>query len=272
MITIKQIAYTAFLAVALLVNSSGASFAQDAITQDDTAQQAVKTYMPLIAGQGSTVVEAPATVTTEQQQATGYNETEYQSSAQGAVQAAATPSCTVTYISNNFTSNRGYAMPNNRLQVAIWYDGNYNPALTVQVQYHDSTGNTGLITIGGAASGGALQPYGVKINTREYDLGGCEVSGIISVSGVLPNGVIDGVAVGMYHKNASGRHRLLQSKGLVTNTASDFVGAWPIQLDDNNFRTWTPDIGPSTYEVARFQARMAIVGAQYVQDGWAVVN
>jgi hypothetical protein len=271
MITIKQLVSTTLLAAALLVNRSGASFAQDAVTQNDATQQAAKVYLPLAVDPDGVTSTTSAPVTTGQQ-ATGYNEADYQSSAQGAVQAAAAPSCTVSYISNNFTSNRGYAMPNNRLQVAIWYDGTYNPDLTVKVQYHDSAGNTGLITIGGTAAGGVLQPYGIKINTREYDLGGCEVSGIIGVSGVLPNGVIDGVAAGMYHRNASGRHQLLQSKGLVTNTASDFVGAWPIQLDDNNFRTWTPDIGPSTFEVARFQARMAIVGAQYVQDGWAVVN
>ncbi|MFN8490827.1 MAG: hypothetical protein U0350_24760 [Caldilineaceae bacterium] len=183
-------------------------------------------------------------------------------------QLPGSPKCKVAFISQNLTSNRSSGLPNNRLQATLWYDGDPSANPTVGVEYTDGS-VTGWLLIGGTNPGGKIDNFGVRINTREYDLGGCELTGNLRIAGTIPNGVIDGVAIGLYHKNAQGRYRLLRSQSNNLNTMSDFVGAWPIGYGDAWMATQMPQV---TDPFAFLQARTMITGAKYLPDGPGVAQ
>ena len=76
--------------------------------------------------------------------------------------------------------------------------------------------------------------------------------------------MVDGLAFGLYTKNASGQYKLCQSRATTLNTTSNFVGGWPLGLDDGTFTARATDV---TDGIARQQGMTTIMSAQYAQDG-----
>jgi len=175
----------------------------------------------------------------------------------------------VSFISENLTSNRYDALPNGRLQVAVWYDGksdaNIRPVLYVQYR-NPNTGSRGWISIGTASDpGGRIDRFDTRVETREYSLGACQLTGVVWVSGIKADGqTVDGLAFGLYTKSSNGQYQLWKSRSNTLNTPSDYVGAWPSGFSDNTFNQRTPQI---TDGIAKEQAEMMIRGAKLLGYG-----
>lgn len=168
----------------------------------------------------------------------------------------------------NLTADANNALPNNTIQVAIWYDGALNtsqPTL-VQLEYLNPTnGSVNWITIGNASDpGGAIHRYDQQIDTREYNLGACTLTGKVQISNATADGTIDGVALGIYSKDASGRYRLLHSQSATLSATVDYVGSWRTPVTDAVLNARTPQV---TNSAAREQVRMMIVGAKLLGNG-----
>lgn len=188
-----------------------------------------------------------------------------ESTAAPAVEAAAVPPSCVTFVSTNFTSNRGSGLPNNRAQIVIWYDGNVVNQPAVKIQYADPTGATGSIVIGGPTDpGGLIDRFSTQVETREYNLGNCTITGLVSVGGVTPDGVIDGMAIGIYTKNGAGQYDLWQSWSGPLPTNSHYVGGWPAGITNAWFGARTPQLSNN---FSRQQARTIITSAKYLTNG-----
>jgi uncharacterized repeat protein (TIGR01451 family) len=175
--------------------------------------------------------------------------------------------CGLTHVTNNLQSNRGSGLPTNTLQVAAWYDGTINPSTPprLRIEYIDpATRAIGWITIGQGFVGGPIDPFGAQIETRQYNLGSCQLTGVVDVRGNVANGMVDGLAFGLYTKNAGGQYKLCQSRAATLNSTSDFVGGWPLGLDDGTFAARATDV---TDWFARQQGMTTIMSAQYAQDG-----
>ncbi|MFN8489716.1 MAG: Calx-beta domain-containing protein [Caldilineaceae bacterium] len=159
-------------------------------------------------------------------------------------------------------------LPNNTLQVTTWYDGDLSTSqpTSVKLEYRNTaTGSSGWLAMGDANDpGGALHNFMAQVDTREYNMGVCELTGKVQISGVLANGVIDGVGVGVYYKDVMGRYHLLRSQSTDFSATSDYIGTWPLGLDDTSFANRTPQI---TDGYGRMQARMMITGAKYLGSG-----
>ncbi|MFN8491542.1 MAG: S8 family serine peptidase [Caldilineaceae bacterium] len=168
----------------------------------------------------------------------------------------------------NLTADTNDALPNNTVQVAIWYDGVINASLPtlVQIEYRNpATGSLSWLTIGNASDpGGAIHRFDQRIDTREYNLGACTLTGKVQISNVTADGTIDGVALGIYSKDSSGRYRLLHSQSTTLNTISDYVGSWRIPVTDAVLTARTSQVTNSS---AREQVRMMIVGAKLLGNG-----
>ncbi|MCB9540958.1 MAG: hypothetical protein H6703_00745 [Myxococcales bacterium] len=180
-----------------------------------------------------------------------------------AADAAITEACRITHTGNDFASNRHNGMPNGTLQVTVWYDGNAGK-LTLKLQLKAPSGAMGFITIGAGFPGGSIEPFST-IETRQYTIGDCRLTGLAEVSGVVNNGAIDGLAFGLMAKYADGTYRVVKSIGQPSNKA-DFVGSWPISTDTNTFVQRATDL---TNGFAREQGWMMLYGAQYLGNGKA---
>ncbi|ETW98151.1 MAG: hypothetical protein ETSY2_43210 [Candidatus Entotheonella gemina] len=170
-----------------------------------------------------------------------------------------------TLLGQDLTSNRFDALNKDTLQVVAFYDGQPTGNTSLWIQYWTPTipSTVDWIVIDN------LQIFGTVIETREYHLDGCLLTGAFQVVGVVPNGVIDGLAFALFWKDVDGNYHVLHSTDSSPTSKSNFVGAWPAAMDDDLFRQRTPQI---TDGVARHQARMAIYGAKYLRDGYYTLS
>lgn len=168
-------------------------------------------------------------------------------------------SCDVEYLGSDLTGNRHNALPAGRLQVVLFYDGSDDGSPTLNIQLNDGSS----IDVGGRNPGGHIEPFGREIATREYDVGGCAPTGEFRVSGVVPNGVIDGLAFGLLWRDADGRYTMLKSPA-GADTGAMFVGMWPLGFNNDQFEARTSTI---TTGFGRSSARAIITGAALAPNG-----
>ncbi len=179
-----------------------------------------------------------------------------------AADAAITRACGISFTGEALDSNRYNRLAAGTLQVAAWYDGRAGkPTLAIQVAAPN--GQKGFIRIGAGFPGGGIEDFGRGIETRQYRIGQCKLTGLFEVQGVVPNGVIDGIAFGIHARYADNTFRMLRSVG-KPNTRSDFVAAWPAGMDTNLFIQRTPQVPDN---IARSQAWAALFGAQLLLNG-----
>ena len=168
----------------------------------------------------------------------------------------APPPADPIYRTANLTSNRFSALPNETLQIVLFYDG--AGTATIEFRYQRNDGSHGWLRLN------QIPKYTTKIETHEYDLNGCQLTGEVNVIGVQPDGVVDGLAVGLYWRSASGNYHLHQSTSVAVSSPSDYVGAWPMALSDASFQQRMPQVTDGN---GRAQARAAIMGAKLLRNG-----
>lgn len=163
-------------------------------------------------------------------------------------------------VSHDLSSNRGQSLPIGTLQVVTFYDGATSRRPTLRIEYAGAQDGAGWIDITGIH---ASTSNDGRLDTFEYDLGDAAPTGRFEIAGIVPNGVIDGLAFGLFWRDAEGFHALRSTAPDPLPYAS-FVGAWPIALSDKWFALRTPQL---TTGHARQQAKMAIFGAEYLDNG-----
>ena len=95
-------------------------------------------------------------------------------------------------------------------------------------------------------------------------MSGYRLTGVVTVDGVVADGVIDGVAFGLFWKDDLGVYHHHRSTSDVAVTAAAFVGMWPIGVNCNNLDALTPQVRDGH---AREQVRSMIFGAKYLGNG-----
>lgn len=168
---------------------------------------------------------------------------------------------------NCFTPDRSGALPADTLQVVAFYDGDGVASLDIHL-IDPITGDCCVLTVGGLVN--------TIISTDEYYTYGYVPTGVFDISGVVPNGSVDGVAFGLYWRDTAGVRWLLRSR-TIGGAASgpNFVGGWPLALDETNWDGRMPQLAfpnacySSSYDafVARRQAQMTVSGAQLLGNG-----
>jgi len=162
------------------------------------------------------------------------------------------------FLGEDLTSNRFNGLPNDTLQVVVFYDGAPGEArLDIQV-INPRTHRTRFISIGD------LKKFDEKVETREYRMHGAIPTGLFRVRGVVPDGVIDGLAFGLFFKDVRGRYHVLQSSQVPGPRGAEFVCGWPLGMNDAALLARTSQI---TNVFGREQARMAICGAKLLGNG-----
>lgn len=178
--------------------------------------------------------------------------------------------CAIAHTGNDFTSNRFNGMPNGMLQVTLLYDGRDataggNPRLKIQLKA--PSGAMGFIHIGTGYPGGTIDGFGAGIETRQYRIGDCRLTGRVEVSGVVADGSVDGIAFGLMVRYGDGTYRVVRSVGPPSVTG-DFVGRAPHYLSTQQFAQRASEL---THGFAHEQGWMMLFGAQLLGNGLAEV-
>lgn len=167
-----------------------------------------------------------------------------------------------------FASNRGGNLPVGTMQLAAFYDGQQAaPGLpvTLELELQDAQrGSAGWLRVGGDRPGGQITKFDSGISTWSFELGSCHLTGRVRVAGVVPDGVIDGLAIGLLHREPSG-WRLLRSvhaEGEPGELA--FVGLWPVGMDPSTWGARAPQI---TDGHGMQQLIGMLTGAAYLPSG-----
>ena len=166
------------------------------------------------------------------------------------------PSCdsgTTTYqpITSDLTSNRFDAMPNNTLQMVLFYDGNNTATLRCQV-WDTLNGVYAWLRV-------EARNFFIETATAEFDISDLQLTGNFVVEDVVANGVVEGIAFGLYWKDDQGRLSHFQSQNENPVARNDFVGIWPV-----GWPLLVPQVSDSN---AQQQARMTVTGAQLLPNG-----
>lgn len=171
------------------------------------------------------------------------------------------PQC-VVLLPNTFTPDRFGNLPIDRMQVVAMYDGTGEATLEIDLWNPDTRECCWL----------EISPINnTDIVAQEYSMVGFEPTGRFRIGGAAPDGVIDGVAFGLYVHDASGDRWYFRSAGLGQGIAiPNFVGDWPIAWSE---ATWDAKLpvwmagGDFDHFVARRQAQVALSGAQLLSNG-----
>lgn len=173
-----------------------------------------------------------------------------------------------------FTPDVAGALPAGRLQVVAHYDGNIpTGGVALEVEVRDAA--TGICCW-------IIFKVGHnQVIAREYQLpSGHEPTGRFRVSGVAPNGAIDGIAVGLYFRDHSGtRWQLRSRRDSFATVSPNFMGAWPVAWSQADWAARLtaaaaangPVFAGAAGNPAQVHARMILSGAQMLPDGLHVV-
>lgn len=169
-------------------------------------------------------------------------------------------SCGARFVTEDLDGNRGNSVPRNTVQVVVFYDGRDHGEVEVRIGLEDG----GWLPIGRDAPGGAIDVFGKRIETRQFDLGACALTGQFDIAGVTPNGVVDGVAIGVLWRDSAGGYTMRKSAEAGAVSGADFIGLWPLGFSGATFAERTDHISdPYGREVAR----AVITGAQLLDNG-----
>lgn len=162
-----------------------------------------------------------------------------------------------TFQSDMLSSNRSNALPNGTLQLVCYYDGN-----DIALLSFETWGPNGLTTT--QVKVPAFQT-GVIV-TKQYSIKGEVPTGNFTVANVVNNGVVDGVAFGMFWRDDNGGYHILRSNGVARAGAADCVCAWPLGgLDATAFALKAT---ATTDPFARETALAVLSGAKLLPNGW----
>ena len=163
-------------------------------------------------------------------------------------------------VGEDLIANRYTSLPLQRLQVVAFYDGAASPTTTLAFELAGGEPRrVEWITLQG------LRKFVERIETREYQLApGWSPTGRATIRGVVPDGVLDGVAYGLSWRDDAGAFHVVRSRDAQGSPSPNSVCAWPLALPQDKLEARTPQI---TDSFGRDAARLAICGAQVLPDG-----
>ncbi|HOP21603.1 MAG TPA: M56 family metallopeptidase [Gammaproteobacteria bacterium] len=146
--------------------------------------------------------------------------------------------------------------------LSVFYDGINNQNTFVKLKLKKENSSSWL-TIG------PLKKFNEYIHTRHIKLNdGVNFTGEYEVTGVVPDGVVDGVAIGMIGMDFDGNLNILKSEGEIQNETPNFVCSWPLGLYDDELVPSLPQLSSDNPD----SVRRLLCGSQLVGNGSHLLN
>ncbi len=149
------------------------------------------------------------------------------------------------------------------IQISTVYDGKQGNTFLELEFYNKEYNQTSWLKLG------PLKKFNDQIQTWQYKtLNQSELTGRYKISGVVADGAVDGVALGIIYANQKGEMVIHKSKGPMSNGYPNIVCSWPLDFRDSQIKQWAPQQKTLNAETVK----RLICGAQLLDDGEYSIN
>ena len=165
----------------------------------------------------------------------------------------------IELISYDLPSFRTGSIDNGSIHISTLYDGKdkNNTFIEFEFSTEESNHSTWLKL-------GPLKKFTNQIQTWNYKtINGAFLTGKYRVSGVVPDGVVDGVAVGIYYTDDNDKLIIHKSVGPIVNKTPNIICSWPLDLKDKMITKYTPQLTSYNAE----SIKRMLCGSQLLVDG-----
>lgn len=153
---------------------------------------------------------------------------------------------------------RNEKMPKGELHLSAFYDGVDVQNAYFHLQLENQNKQKKWIRLG------PLKKFTEHVHTWHFKLSeGVEMTGKYKVTGVEPDGVVDGIAVGLASLSHSGEFVMLKTHGPITGEVPNVICSWPLWIGERRFNTVLPQMTHSNPE----SVQRLLCGSQLMTDG-----
>ncbi|MCB1582874.1 MAG: M56 family metallopeptidase [Xanthomonadales bacterium] len=164
----------------------------------------------------------------------------------------------VELISHELPLLRNEKLPKGDIHLSAFYDGYNNQNTYFELQLKDSHGQEKWVRLG------PLKKFTEHIPTWHLRLTkGVELTGQYRVVGVEPDGMVDGVAIGLVSLSHAGEYQILKSQGPIEGEVPNVLCSWPLWMGEKKFNQVLPQMTDSSPE----SVQRLLCGSQLMGNG-----
>ena len=164
----------------------------------------------------------------------------------------------IQLISHDLPLIRNEKIPRGDLHLSAFYDGHDRQNTYLHLQLENQDSRQGWIRLG------PLKKFTEHIHTWHFRLSeGVELTGQYKISGVEPDGVIDGIAIGLVSLSHSGEFKILKTQGPIISEVPNVLCSWPLWMGERKFNKVLPQL---TYSKPESVQRL-LCGSQLMGNG-----
>ncbi len=164
----------------------------------------------------------------------------------------------VELVSHDLPLIRDEKVPKGDLHLSAFYDGYDHQNTYFQLQLENQKKQKVWISFG------PLRKFTDHIHTWHLKLSnGVELTGKYRVFGVEPDGVVDGIAIGLVSQSHKGEYKILKSQGPIIGEVPNVLCSWPLWMGERKFNKVLPQLTHSQPE----SVQRLLCGSQLMGNG-----
>jgi len=174
-------------------------------------------------------------------------------------QALLNASEVVQLVSQDFDSFRTSELPKGHIYMTVFYDGVANENAFAELELETQYGQRAWLTLG------PLKKFNEVVHTWHFKLlNKTELTGNYRISGVEPDGVVDGVAMGLLLSDHDGKISIHKTKTeIVSGETPNVMCAWPLKVEPNLLMDMMPQLTVHNPE----SAELMLCGSMLMGNG-----
>ncbi|WP_395373700.1 M56 family metallopeptidase [Marinicella sp. W31] len=164
----------------------------------------------------------------------------------------------VKLISQDFDSFRSAKLSKGHFYLTLMYDGAQDQETVAELEVISRTGQKTWLVLG------PLKKFTEVVYTWHFKLlNGAALSGRYRINGVIPDGVVDGVAMGLLVSDFEGNISIKKTKSEIIREIPNIVCSWPLKIEEFRFMTLMPQLSVNNPD----SAERMICGAMLMGNG-----
>ena len=164
----------------------------------------------------------------------------------------------IELVSHDLPLLRNQVLPKGDLHISAFYDGHDHQDTYFHLQLENQKDQKKWVRLG------PLKKFKEHVHTWHFRLSdGVNLTGHYKISGVDPDGVVDGVAVGLASLSHSGEFVMLKTQGPVNGEVPNVVCSWPLWIGERKFNNVLPQLSHSKPE----SVQRLLCGSQLMLNG-----
>ncbi|WP_395374601.1 M56 family metallopeptidase [Marinicella sp. W31] len=164
----------------------------------------------------------------------------------------------IQLVSHDLPLLRSEKVPKGDLHLSAFYDGHDRQNTYLHLQLENQDKRKTWVRLG------PLKKFTEHIHTWHFKLSeGVELTGQYKISGVEPDGVVDGIAIGLVSLSHSGEFKILKTQGPIVGEVPNVLCSWPLWMGERKFNKVLPQM---TYSKPESVQRL-LCGSQLMGNG-----